>query len=363
MFMNHHRCLLIPVLILCGVASGCNFASLTQSKASTSADAQPPTAVDLEVDAAKDYKATPKYAAQVRSYLEQEKFDQIDEIADTVRAGKTRFSGGHWKLNKLYKGLTEPANHMRAPDAVWRAHIGRLKKWVEQKPKSITARVALASAYVDYAWQARGRGYADTVSEDGASLFEQRLALAENVLNDAQKLEAKCPHWYFVMQILAKGQGWERARYEKNFEAGVAFEPTYHYLFSEKAQYLLPRWFGEEGEWERFAEETSQRLSGKLGSITYYRIAMDLEYYYKDRTFFTESQISWPKIKQGFADVEEAHGVSMSNMNALCHMAGQAGDRPFTQSLLTRIGDTWDPEVWKNRNYFEHYKAWAYDRR
>jgi hypothetical protein len=69
------------------------------------------------------------------------------------------------------------------------------------------------------------------------------------------------------MQILAKGQSWERSRYEKNFEAAIAFEPTYHYFYSEKAQYLLPRWSGEEGEWERFAEETSKRLGGKLGSI------------------------------------------------------------------------------------------------
>jgi hypothetical protein len=27
--------------------------------------------------------------------------------------------------------------------------------------------------------------------------------------------------------------------------------------------------------------------------------------------------------------------------------------------LLTRIGDNWDPETWTNKEYFEHYKAWA----
>jgi hypothetical protein len=92
-------------------------------------------------------------------------------------------------------------------------------------------------------------------------------------------------------------------------------------------------------------------------------IATDLSSYYKDRTFFTATQISWPKIKQGFADLEQTHGISMHNMNTLCQIAGQAGDRPFTKYLLTRIGDTWDPEVWTTREYFEHYKAWAYDRR
>ncbi len=98
-------------------------------------------------------------------------------------------------------------------------------------------------------------------------------------MNDAKRLNAKCPQWYMVMQIIAKGQRWARPRYERHFQTAIAFEPTCHYFYSEKAQYLLPRWHGEVGEWERFAEETSQQLGGELGSIIYFVIATDLAYY------------------------------------------------------------------------------------
>jgi hypothetical protein len=91
----------------------------------------------------------------------------------------------------------------------------------------------------------------------------------------------------------------------------------------------------------------------------YFEIAMDVSDCYKDRTFFTETKISWPKLKQAFADLEETHGVSIRLLNEFCRIAGQSGEKAYTKALLTRIGDNWDPETWTNKEYFEHYKAWA----
>jgi hypothetical protein len=360
---------ILSILFLISLAgSGCSLGTLTalsrakDKKAQTTnngADAALPVLPDLHADAATDLRAYDKYAAQIRAYLDQESFDQIDVIADAVRSDKSRFSGGAWKLHKLYKGLSEPANSRKASDDVWELHISRLKKWTAQKPESITARVGLADAYVSYAWHARGNGFANKVKEESWKPFRDRLAMAETVLKNARRVKAKCPQWYLVMQIVAKGQSWEWEPYNKVFEEGVALEPAYHYLYGEKAQYLLPRWHGEEGDWERFAEETSQRLGGKLGSIMYYVIATDLACYYPDREFFTDTRVSWPKVKQGFADFEQTYGMSLGHLNEFCRIAGQSGEKAYTRALLARIGDNWDPEVWENREYFEHYKAWA----
>ncbi|MFN2493892.1 MAG: hypothetical protein ABR501_13520 [Pyrinomonadaceae bacterium] len=318
-----------------------------------------PVVPNLLADASTNWNAFAEYGAQIRLYLDQEKFDQIDAIADIARAGKLRFSGGAWKLHKLYQGLCKPANSRIATDDLWLRHIAHLKKWTELKPESITARVGLAEAYTEYAWHARGTGFASTVKEDSWEVFEQRIAMAEKILNGAKKFKAKCPHWYDVMQTVALGQHWESDRYDALFEEAIRFEPDYHYFYSTKAQYLLPRWYGEEGDWERFADDVYKRLKGKDGSIIYYVIASDLAYYYKDRTFFTDTQIDWPRMKQGFADMEERYGTSMRNLNDFCRIAGQSGEKAFTRSLLARIGDNWDPETWTNKEYFEHYKAWA----
>ena len=372
--LAHHcssQTILGLVLLVCIAGSGCGLGTLTSlsqakaKKADSVASNSQAGATDvkvfpnLEADASKDLHAYESYSAQIRVYLEQENFDQIDAIADAVRSQKSRFAGGAWKLQKVYRGLREPANGARASDAAWEFQIGRLKKWAERKPKSITAHVGLAAAYVEYGWHARGRGFAGTVTDDGWKLLATRLATAKEILNGAKKLTAKCPHWYEVMLTIAMGQSWEMDEYNKVFEEAIALEPAYHYFYGDKAQYLLPRWHGEPGDWERFADDMSRRLGGKLGSIIYYQIAMDVVDCYKDREFFTGTQVSWPRMKQGFADLEERDGASARGLNELCRIAGQTGDKPFTKALLNRIGDNWDPETWTNREYFEHYKAWA----
>lgn len=354
------------LLLVCICASGCGLGTLTSLSQAKTKKAESATngaglnvVPDLHADASKDLNAYANYSAQIRVYLDQENFDQIDAIADEVRSQKSRFAGGAWKLQKLYCGLREPANSRQASDAVWQVQIGRLKKWVERKPKSITARVGLAAAYVEYAWHGRGRGFAGTVSEEGWKLLATRMATGKEILDQAKKMTDKCPHWYEVMLTIGMGQSWEMDEYNKVFEEAIAFEPAYHYFYGDKAEYLLPRWHGEPGDWERFADEMSKRLGGKLGSIIYYQIAMDVVDCYKDREFVTETKVSWPRIKQGFADLEERDGASARAMNLLCRLAGQAEDKPFTQELLKRIGDNWDPETWGTKEYFEHYKAWA----
>ncbi|HEV2884568.1 MAG TPA: DUF4034 domain-containing protein [Pyrinomonadaceae bacterium] len=347
-------------LTLCLFSSGCILNAVPGFRAKRAPlKVYGPLVPSLDANAATDIQAYEKYAAQIRIYLNQEKFDEIDAIADDVRSKQTRFAGGAWKLHKLYWGLREPTDARKAPDAVWQMHIKHLQNWVEKKPESITARVGLADAYLEFAWHARGYGFANTVTDEGWKLMHERVALAEEVLAEAKKLKAKCPQWYLMMQIVAKGQSWDLERYNPMFEEGIALEPTYHYLYSEKAQYLLPRWHGEEGDWERFTEETSNKLEGKLGSIVYYVVATDLACYYDDQEFFTQTNISWPKIKQSYVELEKVHGTSIKGLNDLCRIAGQAGDKAYTKELLQKIGDNWDPETWGTREYFEHYRAWA----
>src|SRR5258707_14773170 len=53
----------------------------------------------LNVDASVDIKAVNKYECGIASLLNHEEFDLLDEIASQARSGKSRFSGGTWKLS------------------------------------------------------------------------------------------------------------------------------------------------------------------------------------------------------------------------------------------------------------------------
>jgi len=318
-----------------------------------------------EVDAKANNSAYYEYGAQVRGYLYQGQFDLLDRVAGDARASKDRLPGGAWKLQLFYAGLSRPDGGHAAPERVWQDHIGKLKEWVAQKPASVTAKIGLAAAYVEYGWHARGSGYANTVTGEGWKLFGERLALAEAVLTGTEGLRAACPHWYAVMQRVALGQGWDAASHDRLFEEATAFEPLYYTFYEQKAFSLLPRWGGRPGEWERFAEGAARRAGGKKGSILHHKIVA-----YVARASTTEmrrgqfqasTKALWPGVKQGFADLEQVYGASAYGVNLLCLMAVTSGDRPFSRELFTRIGDNWATNVWESKREFEMYKSWAYE--
>src|SRR5262249_36253856 len=160
--------------------------------------------------------------------LKNEKFVELDCLADHARSGKERLPGGSWKIHLLYLGLRQPVPYpVHATQEDWINLLQRLQRWVNARPESITARVALALAYLDYAADARGSGYANTVSDSGWKLFEERTDKAKRILKEASTLATKCPEWYVAMQMVSVNQSWPVTQARALFEEAHRFEPEY----------------------------------------------------------------------------------------------------------------------------------------
>ncbi|MFL6333136.1 MAG: tetratricopeptide repeat protein [Pyrinomonadaceae bacterium] len=310
-----------------------------------------------------DNQAHFSYEGQVRDYLYYNEFDVLERATASARASKARVADGTWELAIIYSGLEAPEEEESAPEAAWQYHIERLKRWADARPDSVTARVALAQAYVSYAWHARGNGYANTVSERGGQLFHERLALAHRPLEEARGLEERCPHWYASMLRLGLSEGWDRGTYERVFNEATAFEPGYTSFYSTKAMYLLPRWYGQPGEWTRFAEASADGVGGRVGSALYYLIVRNLadtlKVELRPGNFLNGEGVSWPRLKQGMADADRLYGMSPVENNRACFVASSLGDRNLTREYLKRIGDKWEQRVWHDAQTFEATKSWA----
>src|SRR5882757_7674477 len=156
-----------------------------------------------------DIHAFQNFTGTAARILNEEKFVELDCLAGHARSGKERLPGGLWKIHLLYLGLRQPVPYpVHATQEDWTDLLQRLQSWAKARPESITARVALALAYLDYASDARGSGYANTVGESGWKLFGERTAEARRILEEASKLAAKCPEWYVAMQMVSVNQGW-----------------------------------------------------------------------------------------------------------------------------------------------------------
>jgi tetratricopeptide (TPR) repeat protein len=298
-----------------------------------------------------------KYEVEVRQMIDGSRFDSLDKEADRVRASKQRTVGGVWKLYLLYEVISAPIGGDNSTEFSWTSRLEQLKNWVTARPQSITAHVALAQAYLGYAWFARGNGYADSVSDSDWKLFNARLAQASNTLKEAQSLSAKCPHFYNVTLLLARAQGWPLEAMRQVFDRAIAYEPAYYHTYREFAYTLMPQWSGQEGDAEAFAEESLQRIGGREGAFVYFELASLI--YCQCGTPTDHPILSWPKIQEGFAVLEQNYGASSLKLNRFAALAYLYKDQTVGKRALQRVGDNWEMSAWGKRSTFDAARAWA----
>ena len=286
----------------------------------------------------------------------------IDHEASKVRVGEGRALAGRiLETSSTHDALEPPQTEGEASNGEWDTHITKIQRWMNRYPDSITARVALAATWKNYAWKARGNDYGDKVKDSGGRLFNERLATASRVLNDAAALDERCPHWFVMSLWVGIGQSWDRAAFERMFDAAVQFEPTYYYLYQTKATYLLPRWFGEEGEWERFVDKSTLKVGGHEGDIIFFAVYSQMLSLH-DITFMNTHRQAWPRLLGGFRSIEKLYGEAPHRLNEACFFAFGAGDHRTALELFNRIGEDYDQPVWRSKRNFEMFRQAALTR-
>ena len=291
----------------------------------------------------------------VQSLFYQEKFAELESMADEFRKSKARLPEGVWKLQFFYEGL---GTKDRSPEG-WKKLFGITEKWLKQSPDSITARVVAAGAWIDFGGEARGKGYADSVSDEGWRILAASNEKAFKLL-EAKSSEGTddCPQRYYYLLTIARSQGWGRAQFEYLFNEAVTFEPTYYSFYIIKAKYLLPRWYGEDGEWQQFAEDAVRLTPESEGKSAYMRIVGSL-LLSTDITSPSDPRLSWSLLKQGYLDVEQNFPNSRWNLNVFCKWASKFGDKETARQLFKRIGDDPYIEAWGGRAEYDRWRKWA----
>jgi hypothetical protein len=314
------------------------------------APAPTPTSLPDETDT--------QFKAHIANLLAEENFAQLEQIAQQLRVDKSRVKGGTWKLSIFYDGVGELPDSRSNSESEWQTHLAIAKKWVAVSPQSATARISLASVYLNYAYAARGSGYSNSVSDSGWQRFYKRTAWAKSTLLDAAQLQEKCPHWYEAMQQVAVDEGWDKQDARALLDEAAAFEPTYYHYYRMYANYLLPKWYGEEGETQAFAEEMAAKLPEPDASITYYEIA-SLIACQCDKERDSLAGVSWPRVRDGYENLVRLYGTSEIKSNRFAYMSFVAGDKSSAKQAFASIQRGRSHLVWRSEANFNDAQAWA----
>jgi len=190
-------------------------------------------------------------------------------------------------------------------------------------------------------------------------VFKDRLNQGAFYLNASRRLSPGNPQWFGTALRIAMGSGWGRGQVEMLIKDAAAIEPLYQHAYAVMAIYLLPRWYGEPGDWEKFAQDTADRIGGVEGSAVYNHIALRVANYHNNsRAYFETNDVHWRKLQWSFADREKLYGAGLQPLNEMLKLCAGVDDKTAARAFMKRVGDNWDQSVWRTRQAFDVYKAW-----
>jgi hypothetical protein len=287
------------------------------------------------------------------------RFKALEKRAKDLLRTQEKNENGRIKLTVFYGDLavrTEPLLSFGVERS-----LGQLEFWQRSRPRSVTARVALARAYIDVAWESRGGGFAWKVTDEGWDEFRKNIQAASELLAPLFPDRPEDPMYWSTLLRIAHIGGPAPASTDEILAAGLEIAADFFDLYQTEVMFLRPQWGGGRGEIERFAAQMSDRRAATLGDELYARVAMHLYYAEPADKVFGEHAMKWPRVKSGMELVYERY-PSRWNLHMAARLACLAGDREEAHRLLTMEGAEYGDDVagvWYNAERYDKHRAWA----
>lgn len=289
-------------------------------------------------------EATKKDLSEWRDLLRQGKFDELEKIGDDLRAKNSKYRNGRGRLWRYtWTALSDDHDKMNEED--YQRSFGWLEAWLKAHPKSINARLSMANVWEKYAFFARGGRVAPQTAEAQLKMFAERSERASKYLDEIEEITDQVDNVYRRLRIeLSKGAG-EKPDVNLVYD-GLKDDPKNLELVHGMAICLLPRWFGEPGELEKFADEVVRRTKKTCGQMQYVTAAVAVKEFLKSYLLDTHD-FDYARLKQGFRDLERLYPESREHLDDEVHFAFMADDLETVYANMAKLGDHPHPDSWR----------------
>jgi hypothetical protein len=304
--------------------------------------------------------------AEIRAAFAKEDFGAIEARYKRAVANDERSQSGLHVSNRIVRafqlelapplfesGRLVPGQLGR--DDYWRVHREKAMRWRQQMPESVLSAMVLATIHARQAWQYRGQGFANTVSEEGWKGFHRHQKASVDALQAVRLAGMKDPNWRWSMLNSLAQQDVDQ--YKALVKDSLAAFPQSYDLYFVVANYMLPQWGGSMEQISEFADYAVERTRAKDGNALYARIFWGIEYGLPNG-YLKNSSPTWTKVRAGFEDLIRQYPAAW-NMNAYARMACAAEDKVALKSILQRIGEHIDVASWDNRAHYVNCRQLA----
>ena len=257
----------------------------------------------------------------IQNLLKEEQFEKLDAVAEELRKTRKILDNGGSALSRFYNNLT--VNYGKEKEIV--RLINLCEKWKRAYPKSPTPLIALSMLYTDYAWQARGSGWAGTLTDEQWNLFYARMKKADEYANneiterDMRSYAAKINNIKLIGGDDAKNKAYAV------LDKGIAIDPDYHSMYFVMAELLMERWHGDNRyEMISFIDKYSAKRKGIEGKMLYIKTLLHMSYFYERFNYLNRMGVSWALLENKLKSVLREQPENKFIWNAYWYFAGMA---------------------------------------
>lgn len=282
-------------------------------------------------------------------------FDRLEKMEQRLRDLRGRNKYGYWEQEYFPTGIHTGYAHVTRNSERWHK---LLDAWEKAHPDSIYPLIIRAQRLVRDGWEARGDGFADSVTKQGWKVFREKLQLAEEQLKKAEALEENDAYLYAVWIEVALGLGASKPERMKLVEAAKDIDPDFYAPYEKMQFSLMPRWGGSSEEIEAFARKANEWAGPQQGTQMYALLAIDMRRRMLDD--FTEIKaFKWDLLNQGFDQLREAFPESDYYLQVQCWFSHYYKDKEKARELFALIGDDYNTSVWDREESFIRSRRWA----
>jgi hypothetical protein len=184
---------------------------------------------------------------------------------------------------------------------------------------------------IKYAWDARGSGWANSVTPDGQKLFQERLGDARTTLTKAWEADPSDPSPAASLITVEMGDGGSRKEMEKWFDRARRADPADSEAYAAKIEFIQPKWHGEPEDLLRFAQECLRRGKPDSAELFFGVYAYDEfgqmlgnQRDAQGRTFYEHPEF-WKAVQAVYEPYLKAHPTSLGHRAEYVKFAFRAG--------------------------------------
>lgn len=311
-------------------------------------------------------------------------FVSLEKEATTLTTQDERMEDGLSKLSLFYNTLYEAFGGFTGPKG-WESLDAELTLLQAKDPSSVNATFMHVTAMQAKAWEIRGSGYANTLTQLQWYGFQAFMLKARDVLDEQKARLSGSPVWYTKRVAIGLYTNEPKSKLKAIFQEGAGKFPDYEGLFFNMGLVYFARWGGSLSEMETFINESSKYSTKRYGNPMPARILwIALEEYpellsttgygFINRNVKANGKqvetprsgansaskiADWDLINASMLDVLK-HFPSDWNAQNFLYFACQRGDKAQAQLLLPYIKEASSAELFRaNLQLFDGCKRWA----